>query len=464
MTNKSLRIPASFRDPEGFLFKKDGILYRQVNHKGQANYDLFMDSGLYDKLVKSKQIIPHQEVKVSPAEPQNSYKVICPEVIPFITYPYEWCFSQLKDAALLTLSVQKKALDCGLSLKDASAYNVQYVAGKPLLIDTLSFEEYHEGRPWTAYRQFCQHFLAPLALMEHTDIRLSQLSRIYVDGIPLDLASRLLPRRTRLDLGVTTHIHLHAAAQKRYSNASIEPIKMRRTMSKMAFMGLVENLEKTVRKLRWQPKGTEWGNYYQDANYTNLASADKENILREWMERIQPGIVWDLGANVGTYSRSIAGSTRLIIAADLDPAAVEKNYLEVKKRKEANILPLLLDLTNPSAGIGWANQERTSFLERGPADAVLALALVHHLAISNNVPLPDLARFFAQAGKWLLIEFIPKEDRQVQRLLSSRQDIFTDYHTEGFEAAFGEFFSLVEKQPIQETQRTLYLMERKINF
>jgi hypothetical protein len=215
------QLSASFRDPSGFLFSRGGALYRQVNRKYQQEYARLMESGLYEKLVKAGLLIPHTEVNQAPAEAENAYKVIQPERVAFISYPYEWSFGQLKDAALATLSVQKRALKRGMSLKDASAYNIQFVHGKATLIDTLSFETYKEGQPWVAYRQFCQHFLAPLALMALRDVRLSQLLRVYIDGVPLDLASELLPWNTRLNFGLLTHIHLHAGAQKKYAGEEI---------------------------------------------------------------------------------------------------------------------------------------------------------------------------------------------------------------------------------------------------
>ncbi len=190
-------VAASFRDPSGFLFSRNGALYRQINRVYADDYDHLISSGLYDQLVKSGLLIPHREVSEKPVYPELAVKVIQPELVPFISYPYEWSFSQLKDAALATLAIQKRSIKAGMSLKDASAYNIQFINGKPTLIDTLSFEIYKEGKPWDAYRQFCQHFLAPLALMARVDVRLGQLLRVFIDGIPLDLASRLLPASTR---------------------------------------------------------------------------------------------------------------------------------------------------------------------------------------------------------------------------------------------------------------------------
>jgi hypothetical protein len=451
------QLSASFRDPSGFLFSRDGVLYRQVNRRYEREYARLMESGLYDKLVKAGLLVSHVEVDQSPAEPELVYKIIQPERVPFISYPYEWSFGQLKDAALATLSIQRRALKVGMSLKDASAYNIQFARGKATLIDTLSFELYKEGQPWVAYRQFCQHFLAPLALMALRDVRLNQLLRVYIDGVPLDLASELLPSKTRFNFGLLTHIHLHASAQKRYSGAEVK--SRAATMSQQAMTGLIDSLDSAIRKLDWKPGGTEWGNYYDITNYSDAAFEHKKELVREWSAKVKPSLVWDLGANNGVFSRVAGQGGAYVVSSDIDPTAVEQNYRQVKTEKTENLLPLLIDLTNPSPSIGWANEERDSFGGRGPADMVLSLALVHHLAISNNVPLLQVADFLAKIGKWLVIEFVPKADSQVQKLLVSREDIFPNYTREGFEAAFRQRFKITEAVNVRESERMLYLLE-----
>jgi 2-polyprenyl-3-methyl-5-hydroxy-6-metoxy-1,4-benzoquinol methylase len=460
-TTKTINLGGSFRDPSGFLFTSGGVLYRQVNQVFAEDYTRLMKSGLYDKLVKAGLLIPHTESDTQPADEKQSFKVLCPERIPFISYPYEWSFGQLKDAALATLSIQKRALRLGMSLKDASAYNIQFYRGKPVLIDTLSLETYQEGEPWVAYRQFCQHFLAPLVLMAYKDVRLNQLLRIYIDGVPLDLASYLLPGRTRWNLGISTHIHLHANVQKRYADIAVTEARGGRKISKDALLSLIENLRATIRKLEWKPAGTEWADYYAANNYTGFAFEHKKVLVGDWLLKIAPRTIWDLGANTGFFSRVAAETGAYVISSDIDPAAVEVSYRQVKESSEQNLLPLVLDLTNPSPSIGWQNRERDSFFERGPVDAVLALALVHHLAISNNVPLERVANCFAGCGEWLIVEFVPKNDSQVQKLLRNRVDIFSEYTRTGFESAFGQWYTIQSSSAVRDSERWLYLMKRK---
>lgn len=420
-----------------------------------------MGSGLYEQLEKIGRLVTHQESDIPPFNLDASFKVIQPELIPFISYPYEWSFSQLKEAALATLSIQKRALKVGMSLKDASAYNIQFHLGKAMLIDSLSFEFYKEGQPWVAYKQFCQHFLAPLALMAKRDIRLSQLLRVYIDGIPLDLASDLLPSSTKLNAGLMMHIHLHAKAQIKYADENVEEQKQKKEFSKQALLSLIDSLRNTVKKLEWNPAGTEWGNYYEITNYTDAAFLHKKELISEWLKERKPTQVWDLGANNGIFSRLASDQGIFTVSFDIDPAAVEQNYQQVKGAKEKSLLPLVLDITNPSPALGWHNRERESFIERAPADMIFALALIHHLAISNNVPLTQLVDFFHAIGKWLIIEFVPKSDSQVKKLLQSREDIFDEYTLEDFERVFESRFTIHNKVKINEAERHLYLMERR---
>jgi ribosomal protein L11 methylase PrmA len=230
-------------------------------------------------------------------------------------------------------------------------------------------------------------------------------------------------------------------------------------MSQQAMIGLIESLEGTVRKLSWTPAGTEWGAYYEATNYSDAAFEHKKQLVREWTVEKKPTLVWDLGGNTGIFSREAASSGAFTVSFDIDPAAVEQNFQVVKKNKEQNLLPLVLDLTNPSPAIGWDHTERDSFGQRGPADMALALAVIHHLAISNNVPLLQLAQFFAATAKSLIIEFVPKSDSQVKRLLASRKDIFPNYTKEGFEEAFKRYFKIVKVEAVQDSERHLYLME-----
>jgi len=455
-------VSGSFRDPSGFLFHADGVLYRQVNKSYSADYDMLMSSGLYEALTNAGKLVPHQEASGVASVTSDAYRIIKPQLIPFVSYPYEWSFSQLKDAALLTLDLQEEALKRGMSLKDASAFNVQFLGSKPIFIDTPSFERYVEGTPWVGYQQFCQHFVAPLALLSQCDIHLRSLSLSFLHGVPLSLASALLPKSSWFKFSHLIHIHLHARSQSKYADAAgggkSSPA---RPLNRTALLGILDSLRSSVQKLTWTPGGTEWADYYKATNYTSRALSEKETIVDSLIREVKPNIAWDLGANNGLFSRLAVANGAYTVACDVDPSAVEKNYVRCKKEQNSSLLPLIVDLTNPSPSLGWAHTERKSLLERGPTDLVLALALIHHLAISNNVPLDNLARFFASCGKSLIIEFVPKQDSQVQKLLASRKDIFPEYTQECFERDFGRYFSIERSVPVPETSRVIYLMRVK---
>lgn len=455
--------PASFRDPAGFVFRRDGVLYRQIQPSARADWEAYAASGLRDRLTADGLVVEHEEASLELAAAPGAVAVIRPRMLDLISYPYEWSFSQLKDAALLTLELQSRALDAGMRLKDASAYNVQLEHGRPTLIDTLSFEVAEATEPWPAYRQFCEHFLAPLALIAHRDARCGLMLREFIDGIPLDLATTLLPGRTRLNLGLASHLHLHAGAQKRAAR-EVAPVPKaparERRVSATGQRALLDSLRRTVEGLHWRPTG-HWSGYAGATSYSEQATSSKGALVREMLEAVAGGTAWDLGANTGVYSAIAADAGYRVVAWDQDAGSVEAHWLKVRAADRSPILPLICDLSNPSPAIGWALEERRSFLDRGEPDVILALALVHHLAIGNNVPLPGIARLIARIAPQAIVEFVPKEDPMTQRLLAARRDIFDGYTIEGFRAAFGESFEILREAPIADSPRTLFLVRRR---
>jgi hypothetical protein len=462
---------SSFRDPSGFLFEgQDGQLYRQVNRRYQADFELLHRSGLYEELSGNGLLVDHDVLDDVRPISADGFCVIRPRRLRFISYPYEWAFSALKDAALLTLDVQLRALSHGMQLKDASAYNVQFDGCRPLLIDTLSFERLDENKPWKAYGQFCRHFLAPLALMAKTHMDAGYLLRDYIDGIPLDVASRMLPLRTRLSIGLQLHLHWHSRMIGKYAatrpaneagEKSGRPKKRELHMPKNRLQAYLQNLRSTIQALRPNSSGTEWADYYDQNSYSSAGFQAKRELVERYLKLVKPATVWDLGGNTGVFSRVACELGSFTCAFDIDPACVEQAYLAGRKTKQANFLPLRMDLTNPSPSLGWAHVERASMADRGPADMIMALALIHHLAVSNNVPLPAVADFFRQLGKTLIIEFVPKQDIQVKRLLQNRDDIFDHYHQTAFEESFRRHFDIRESQPVGRDGRILYLMQSR---
>lgn len=456
------RDPGSYRDPAGFVFRRDGVVYRQIDATFAADWDHYIDSGLFRHLADDGIVISHEDVDPGLAAEPPAYRVIRPEPLELISYPYEWSFSQLKDAALLTLRAQELAIEAGMTLRDASAYNVQFQRGRAVLIDSLSFERAESGRPWIAYRQFCEHFLAPLALMAKVDVRLGSLLRDHLEGIPLDLAARLLPGRTRISFGLGPHVHLHARAQRQHAGDNEAPADGNgATMSPKRLTTLIESLRSTISGLTWEPEGTAWADYADNTSYDDSATAAKAAAVSEMLETVDGACAWDLGANTGRYSRIAAEAGYRVVALDIDPAAVERGYRALKADGREDITPLLADITDPSPPLGWGSAERAGLLDRVDADVILALALVHHLAIGSNVPLPMIASLFARLAPHAVVEFVPKEDAMVQRLLASRSDVFPTYTIEGFRAAFEAQFEIIREVPIEGSPRTLFHLARR---
>ncbi|OGE34546.1 hypothetical protein A3C32_04350 [Candidatus Daviesbacteria bacterium RIFCSPHIGHO2_02_FULL_41_14] len=452
--------PSSFRDPSGEIFLHQGQVYRNISKLYKENYLHLINSGLYQELVRLQLLIPHKEVRSIKSSPLfDHFKTIKPLQIPFISYPYEWSISQLKDAALTILTIQKIALEHQMILKDASAYNIQFFQGKPILIDTLSFEKYQEGQPWIAYRQFCMHFLAPLMLMKHTDRQLNKLMQLYIDGIPLDLASKLLPVHTYLNRGILFHLHLHSKAQVYFASRHKDTKKS--AVSRRGLEGLQDDLSNIVEKITLADSQTEWGDYYNNHNYSIKALAEKSRLVSQLVKQTRPKTIWDFGSNNGMYSHLFKRKDLQIVSFDYDTQAVESNYLYCRKYNLVTCLPLLMDLKNPSPEIGWGNQERYSLTQRGPTDTLLVLALLHHLVITNNIPFIKLAQWFNQLCQNMIIEFVPKTDSQVKKLLANRDNFLYDYDVEQFERVFSKHFRILKKQHIQDSERIIYLMKTR---
>lgn len=454
---------SSYRDPSGFIFTKDNIIFRAINNIYKENYIYFMESGLYKELCSKNYIIPHEETEElnNIISDENIFKIIKPKKIPFITYPYEWCFSQLKDAAILTLKIQKIALKYNMILKDASAYNIQFLDGKPIFIDTLSFEMYNGDSTWIAFNQFTKHFIVPLILMSYKDIRLNQLLISNIDGIPVDLANNILPISSKLNPFVFMNIKMQTKFQKKYENKDQNVVENKDiNNNKDKLINLNIYLQDNLNKLKLKLKNTEWGEYYSDTNYDDISFQHKKTIVEDFINISNPTSLWDFGANNGLFTRIASNKNINSLAFDIDPLACEFNYNQIKENNEKNILPVLFDLTNPSPSIGWANEERDSISYRDKPDIIMALALIHHLAISNNLNFDKIANYFSSLSKKLIIEFVPKEDSQVQKLLLTRKDIYEEYNIEHFETSFSKYYKIINKKNINNSKRTIYLMEK----
>lgn len=442
---------SSFRDPSGFVFYKDDLVFRSISPEYSVHYQHLMQSGLYEKLIQQKLLIEHKEVGLSPL-------TIQPKKIPFISYPHEWSFSQLKSAALTTLRIQQIAAEYGMQLKDASAYNIQFLQGKPVLIDTLSFELKTDSLPWKAYKQFCQHFLAPLALHAYVDWRLKDLYLAHIDGIPLDLAVKLLPKRYFLKFNLFLHLYLHAKFQSAAAPVSKSSSSSAKNL-KQATAGLIQSLESAVKSIQWKAPKTTWQNYYQDDSYTTTAFADKQKTIETFLSILNPPVIWDMGCNDGYFSIVASRFAQQVVSFDADPVCIERLF-----HKKTNILPLMMNLSNPTPAFGWGEEERKSLASRGPASLVLALALIHHLMITAGISLDKIAEYFHKIGRHAVVEFIPKEDQKFKKMVQSNPNKFEDFNEESFLKAFSAYFEVLERKEVADSKRVLYLLQSKRVF
>jgi len=458
-------LASSFRDPSGFVFEKDGTLYRQVNKVFREDFDHFISSGCYDHLIKKQWLIPHEEIDKNLIGSPDYYKTLKPQRISFITYPYEWCFDMLKDAALLTLQLAEECTQFGVILKDATPFNVQWLEGKPIFIDTLSFERYDARKPWIAYRQFCENFLSPLLLMHYSHQPLQSLLLTWPEGIPLSITKSLLPWRSKFSFHTYLHIHIHQRLASKTKGKEIHLQNKRlqeiQTFSEKKLHRVLESLQSVIQSLRWKGDATAWDQYYEEANLRNDYVLQKKKIIVEWLSELT-GIhtAVDLGANEGSFSFLLSAKNIETIAADSDHSSINRLYQKIKREKEKNLLPLLIDLANPSSSIGLNNKERPSFIERTHRDLGMALALIHHLAVGKNIPFEKIAELFEKLADCFIIEFTPKADKKVQFMLQQKKDIYDNYNEENFMHSFAKYFSVQKKHEIGDSGRILYMMKR----
>ncbi len=445
--------PASYRDPAGHIFFRDKVAYRQVNEVYRAHYEMFMTSGLYDELTGMQMLITHVETDL-PGSNEHAWAVLKPEQLDFLSYPYEWGFSQLRDAAILTLDIQSTAMEKGMSLKDATPFNIVFRSNKPVFIDTLSFETYDPSSPWVAYHQFCTCFLAPLLLAAYRSPDLIRMLATHPEGIPLQLCSSLLPWSSRFRPLAALHVHMPGGMKPGKQNS-----KQASSFSKEKLNHIISHLKEGIQGLSLS-KGSVWSSYYEDTILSDSYLKDKERLVSRMLQGISFDQAFDAGCNTGQFSLVLARMGKKVISADSDPGCIDILY-NGTKGKGLCIDSLLLDLMNPTPPTGWGNAERLSFWDRLKTDLILALALIHHLCLGQNLSFEKIATLFSRHAEWLLIEFIPKTDPRAQQILSNKEDIYSGYTEENFLHAFTEYFALVDRATVHDSSRSLFLLRRK---
>jgi hypothetical protein len=459
MLRTNIKHPSSFRDPSGHIFVENDTIFRRINASYFQQFTTLSVSGLYETLTRNGLLISHEII-----EQTADYKIIRPEHLDLITYPYEWSFSQLKDAALLTLEIHQTALKHGMVLKDATAFNVQFHKGKPIFIDTLSFDIYKDGDPWTAYGQFCRHFLIPLLLMKYIAPDLNKLQMCFLDGVPVEVASTMLPAKTHFSPFITANIHMHAKAHRKYKDTFATKSNPR--LALRTHNNILMSMVSYIKGLKLKSQ-TEWSEYYGQINYADKGFKFKEDTVHHWINKHALQRIWDIGGNDGHFARLIQDSCEIIVCTDLDPVAVDANYRATRQDGAHKIVPLMVDYTNPSPGLGFSNKERADFFTRMEGlqiDCILALALIHHLSISANCTFEMLAASFSQTADFLLIEFVDPTDSWADKLLGSKRsdrDLFGFYNRQNFETVFSKYYDFLETAQVPMSKRTLYMMSRK---
>jgi len=454
----------SFRDRTSRVLIHYDKVFRVLDRIALQEWRHVKEQDFYKECVRRDHIINTEERDLSAFNvstcPTHQWEALLEhERIPFISYPYEWSFEMLKDAALLHLNLLDQALSRDILLKDSTPYNIQWRGTSPIFIDTASFIKLSSGTAWTGYRQFCELFLFPLMLQSYKGIPFQPWLRGSLEGINASDLHRAMSIRDLFRPGVLMHVALQAKLQDRYNNSEND---IKHTLKKAGFkkeliIHNVNNLRRLIHKLQWKQSRSTWSNYVNENNYSSKDMEDKKSFVRKITSSNKYNTVWDLGCNTGTFSHIAAENAEQVVAIDYDPLTIDHLYLTLKNTGNTKILPLIGNLADPSPGIGWRNMERKPLLKRGKPDLILGLALIHHLVIGANIPLDDAIQWFAGIGGDLLIEYVDRMDSMTQRLLINKEDNYSDYTQENFEKLLSTHFASVDKQALESGTRTLYL-------
>lgn len=454
---------ASFRDPSGHVFLQDGRVFRTVTAYGAPNYEVVRDSGCLEKWIDKGLVVKTTQAPADITPPENALYCLEHQCLPFISYPYEWSFYQLKDAALLHLDLQIDALKYGLVFSDASAYNVQFIDNRPVFIDVLSLRPYQEGEFWGGHQQFCEQFLNPLLLRSLFDVPHNDWYRGHLNGIPTADIAKMLKWHHFFSWNVLTNVKMlsalqHGALDKKTTD--LKDIKQKK-LSQNGYKSILINLRDWIKTRHPHgSKKTTWSDYDKDNSYSSREEEKKHAAIARFSQQHSPNTLIDMGCNTGAFSQTaLENNTTRVIGFDFDTRAVEKAYMRSREQK-LSLLPLYMDAVNPSPAQGWNMAERQSLTERANADALIALAFLHHLVIGKNIPLEGAVKWLIDFAPCGIIEFVPKNDPMVERMLALREDIFPYYTQETFEQALKKHAKITHVEQVSESGRTLFTYNR----
>lgn len=449
--------PGSYRDRNGAVFYKGGRVLRRLSPRAQDNWKRLSQEAFFLAATAQGRVVETWDA--DPAEGGLGAGVIEHARVPFISYPYEWSFGMLKDAALLQLGLLREALEADMILKDSSAYNVQWQGVHPVFIDIPSFEPLKRGEPWVGYRQFCELFLYPLMLQAYKGGDYKPWLRGRLDGIPADEMRRIMSWRDLFRAGVLMHVVAQSALQRRYSRSSqnVRGALADAGFNKALIVNNVEKLTRLVSQLSLPGVKTEWSDYDTTHSYDEGQAQLKAEFVRRAAATRRWTLAWDLGCNTGTFSRIVSEHADTVVAMDGDWMAIEHFYQREKAGAASKtILPLVVNLADASPNQGWLGRERKGLAERGRPELTLCLALVHHIVISANIPLSDFIGWLASLGTSVVIEFVGRDDEMVQALLANREDQYDDYQPEIFRELLARHFDIRDEQDLKGGKRRIY--------
>ncbi|MFL6205010.1 MAG: methyltransferase [Acidimicrobiales bacterium] len=455
--------PGSFRDPLSRVFVDEGAVWRGLRGEGLADFEAYAATAAYARSQADGRVIGTRAVPVAETPLGPGWAgALRHDRVRVVTYPYEWAFSMLKDAARLQLELSREALAEGILTKDATSYNVQFDGSVPVFIDVGSFERLVPGQPWPGYRQFCELFLNPLYVQAIGGVAFQPLLRGSVHGLSPSVTAKLIGGRKRFRRDLFTHVRLHARAEARYADADAER-DVRGELQRAGFGpklidAQLANLQKAVERTEWEESASTWSSYSERGHYSDADLDAKEAFVTSATAALSAPTVLDLGANDGRFSRvAVAAGASLAIAVDGDHLVVDHLYRALRQEGERRILPLVMDLSDPSPGLGWRGRERPSFVDRVRPDLVLCLAVIHHLAISGTVPFPEIVSFLHDFSAPLVVEMPHRDDPMATRLLArKRAGLFDHYDRPQWEAALAERFDVEEQVTLPSGTRTLY--------
>lgn len=467
----TIRIDGSFKDPGGYVFLEGENVYRTINASAEENFQFVLDSGVYESLFHKNHLIGFTQLEkfdhlinaFKGPRGEIPSRVLQHPKLPFISYVYEWTFQQLKDATLCHLDIQIDCLEQNIVLSDATPFNIQFVDGRPLHIDVLSFRRYKEGEIWGSYNQFSRLFLLPLLIEAWAGVPFQPLLRGCLEGIKFEDAVKILPKsKLFFNLHGLMHVYLqHVSIAKANSSPLNKAESVDQFLPKAKYKAILTSLRDFVAELRSNRPTSYWSGYDQNNTYVTMMRQKKMAFVSEWASQLPlDSSILDVGGNSGDYSvLALEARAKHAFVIDSDLDSLERAYKRARILSNKNLLPLYIDLADPSPSLGWKQKERMGFNERVNVNGILFLAVIHHLVIGRNIPLQELVQWIIATSPSGIIEFVPKSDPMVKQMLSNREDIFTDYDETCFKRYVTSSAEIVREIRFEQNDR--YLIEFK---